>query len=96
MVANGWKNKKGTAERACSCGTWKKHWIKFSGKAWPRDCSVSSCIRSPSLAAHVHNPSISGEKIVPMCNSCNALQGIFILSKDATLVNACKSETCDK
>lgn len=33
MISTGWKNKVGTAERACKCGSWKNHWIKFSGKS---------------------------------------------------------------
>ena len=33
MNSTGWKNKVGTAERACKCGSWKNHWIKFSGKS---------------------------------------------------------------
>ena len=40
MVYSGWKNKVGTADRACKCGSWKNHWIKFSDKAWPAKCSV--------------------------------------------------------
>ena len=27
MVYSGWKNKVGTADRACKCGSWKNHWI---------------------------------------------------------------------
>ena len=91
-----WKNKKGTDERACSCGTWKQHWINFSGKSWPDKCSVSGCTNKPTLGAHVINSSVSGEKIIPMCSSCNNRTDYFDLIEGVKLVSANKSETCEK
>lgn len=40
ITCNGWKNKVGTQDRECKCGSWKQHWINFSGKKWPEKCSV--------------------------------------------------------
>ena len=94
ITTNGWKNKKGTAERSCSCGTWKQHWINYSGKSWPSICSVYGCSNIPTLGAHIYNPNVTGEKIVPMCASCNGLDGSFNLKAGVTLVSANKSETC--
>lgn len=91
-----WKNKNGTAERTCSCGTWKQHWINYSGKSWPAICSVSGCTNKPTLGAHVINSEVLGEKIVPMCDSCNKLTGCFDLKDKTPLVSANKSETCEK
>lgn len=28
LTCKGWKNKNGTSERNCKCGSWKDHWIK--------------------------------------------------------------------
>lgn len=95
LTALGWKNKKETAERTCSCGTWKQHWLNHSVETWPRFCSVNDCRNEPTLGAHVINVDVTGEKIVPMCASCNNLSGSFNLS-DVWVVSANKSETCDK
>lgn len=91
-----WKNKNGTGIRSCSCGTWKQHWINFSGKSWPELCSVSGCTNKPTLGAHVINAEVSGEKIVPMCALCNSITSYFDLKDGVKLVNANKSETCEK
>ena len=95
-TTTGWKNKGGTAERACKCGSWKQHWINFAGKKWPSDCSVKGCTAAPTLGAHIHNPNVTGEKIVPMCTTCNAKTDSFDLNAGVTLVSANRSETCDK
>lgn len=91
-----WKNKNGTGGRTCVCRSWKQHWINFSNKNWPGTCSVSGCNEKPTLGAHVINSDVSGEKIVPMCESCNKLPGYFDLKRGVTLVSANKSETCEK
>lgn len=96
ITANGWVNKTGTSNRQCGCGSWAEHWINFSGKKWPKTCSVSGCTKSPVLGAHIHTPQVSGEQIVPMCNSCNGLMDTFNLKGGVTMVSANKSETCDK
>ena len=96
MTASNWKNKKRTGERDCKCGSWKNHWLNFSNKEWPDKCSVKGCSNKPTLGAHVINADVTGEKIVPMCDSCNKLTGYFDLKGGITLVNANQSETCDK
>jgi len=96
ITATGWKNKGGTAERSCKCGTWKQHWLNFSGKSWPNACSVKGCSAVPTLGAHVHNPSVSGERIIPMCTTCNKKTDSFDVKADVTFVKANKAETCEK
>ncbi|WP_305843226.1 hypothetical protein [Photobacterium leiognathi] len=68
VSCNGWANKNGTAQRSCSCGTWKQHWINDTGESWPSECSVSGCYSPPVLGAHVYHPDVKGERIVPMCD----------------------------
>ena len=96
MPSKNWKNKKGTGDRSCKCGTWKQHWINRSGKDWPTFCSVNGCINKATLGAHVINSKVSGEKIVPMCESCNKLTDEFDLTNGTTVVSANVSETCGK
>ncbi|KJG16851.1 hypothetical protein [Photobacterium angustum] len=89
----GWGNKNGTAIRACSCGSWKQHWINHTGKSWPSECSVSGCYSSPVLGAHVYHPNVKGERIVPMCDSCNKVSNKFNL-KDNTMIPSANKTTC--
>lgn len=94
MTEKNWKNKKGTKERHCGCGTWKQHWINNSGKQWPTKCSVAGCNNSATLGAHIINKNVSGEYIVPACESCNQLDSEFDLKYGTTLVSANKQKTC--
>lgn len=96
ITCNGWKNKVGTQDRACKCGSWKNHWINFSGEKWPEKCSVSGCNNDATLGAHVYNPKVSGEKIIPACDSCNKRADEFSLKSGVTLVSANRWETCEK
>lgn len=96
LLVTGWKNKRGTADRACKCGTWKQHWLNFSGETWPTSCSVGGCTKAPTLGAHVINPDVTGERIVPMCDSCNKLSDDFSLKGGVSCPSANKSETCEK
>lgn len=91
-----WKNKKGTGERFCSCGSWKNHWMNFSNEPWPNECSVFGCTNKPTLGAHVFRTDNSKEMIVPMCAACNKKEDEFLLKNCAKCVSANKSETCEK
>ena len=92
----GWKNKNGTGERTCICGSWSKHWLNFSNKEWPIECSVEGCHNYPVLGAHVINAFAPGEYIVPMCDSCNKLSGTFNLKIGVIPISANTKETCEK
>lgn len=92
----GWSNKGGTSERSCVCGTWKQHWINLSKKSWPSMCSVEGCSSAPTLGGHVINKSVSGERIVPLCDSCNKITGTFTLKGGVNVPSANRAETCEK
>jgi hypothetical protein len=94
VPATGWANKKGTGDRTCACGTWKQHWLNNTDKPWPSECSVDGCSTEPTLGGHVYHPDVSGEKIVPLCESCNGLDGKFDLKGGVTVVDAAKSDNC--
>lgn len=95
---NGWSNVNGTSDRACKCGSWSKHWIKFNSanQSWPMQCSVDNCTSFPTLGGHVIHPDVSGERIVPMCNSCNGLSSKFNLKPSTQIPSANVSKTCEK
>lgn len=93
----GWKNKKGTSDRSCNCGTWKQHWINYSGESWPNKCSIYGCDNKATLGAHIFNSSYGerDEYIVPACCSCNQSYEEFSLKSDTMLVSANRSKTCE-
>ena len=96
ITAENWKNKKGTSNRSCKCGSWIQHWVNGSGKSLPKKCSIEGCDNLSTLGAHIINPNVSGEKIVPACDSCNQTSDEFNLKGGITVVSANKSETCEK
>ena len=96
MIYENWKNKNGTGDRSCNCGSWEKHWINFSGEKWPDKCSVRGCTNKPTLGAHVIHSSVSGERIVPMCDSCNKNTKPFNLKASTAFADADTSKTCGK
>jgi hypothetical protein len=97
MADSGWKNKGGTANLTCKCGSWKDHWCKFSGKDWPRECSVEGCKNKAEVGGHLWKPS-SGDDviIVPLCKECNnsANKDTMTLKQGTTKVSANTVETC--
>lgn len=96
IPTTGWSNKRGTADRACVCGTWKQHWINLTNKQWPATCSREKCSSTPTLGGHVFNPSVDGERIVPLCESCNKFRGTFTLKNGTPVPLANKARTCEK
>jgi hypothetical protein len=92
----GWKNKGGTADRSCKCGSWKQHWLYGTKKDWPGKCFVEGCTNKAEVGAHIHNPNVKGEYIAPFCTSCNAkgTESIFTLKDVSMLFSANQSETC--
>lgn len=48
------KNKGGTKDRECSCGSWKKHWENFSGQTWPEKCVVDGCNNEAAVGGTYH------------------------------------------
>jgi len=94
-MSSGWKNKNGTGVRTCKCGSWKNHWLNFSDNEWPSQCSVVGCKETPILGAHVINPDVKGEKIVPMCGRCNQLDEEFSLRDNVARVSANTANTCN-
>jgi len=97
MTRFNWKNKGNTGERNCKCGSWKNHWLNYSGStSWPTICSVDGCNNEPSLGGHVYQVDDGKEYIVPLCNSCNKRSDVFDLRGSTSLARANKSETCEK
>lgn len=76
VTASGWSNKKGTADRKCACASWKQHWLNSAtGERWPSTCPILGCSVAPIVGGHVIDPAVSGEKTIPVCDSCDSLTG---------------------
>ena len=86
LPSSGWSNATGTGGKTCVCGSWKDHWKKHSAQPWPQACSVVGCSMTPLLGGHVKHPAVSGNRIAPMCDSCNKRTDTFSLL--GTLTNA--------
>jgi hypothetical protein len=93
LTCIGWKNKNGTSERNCKCGSWKNHWIKNSKESWSLTCSAADCNNYAEVGAHVINSNEDGEWIVPLCIACNNRTGEYSIKAGVTLVPANKALT---
>ena len=61
----------GTAHLEPKCGTWKKHWIKYARKKWPKKCQRRWCRNRAKVGAHITIGESSRKYIFPLCNKCN-------------------------
>lgn len=96
IPTTGWSNKVGTTGRSCVCGSWKQHWINISNQRWPSVCAVAGCTNPPALGGHIISSCVDGERIVPLCDSCNKHNGEFELKDGTHVPSANKSLTCEK
>ncbi len=91
------KNINGTSQNTCSCGSWLKHWEKFSGQTVTY-CPVEKCLNKDLVGAHVQKADSSDGKwyIFPLCKIHNQAMGELQVSDSYRLVSANKKETCEK
>jgi len=91
------KNINGTSDTICSCGSWIKHWEKFSGQT-TEFYQANGCYNKDLVGAHVQKASGTDSKwyIYPLCNAHNKHSGELEVSDSYKLVSANKSETCGK
>lgn len=92
------KNVNGTSDTNCKCGTWLKHWEKFSGKSAVL-CSASNCFGFAEIGAHVQKAEGNDNSwyIVPFCKlHNNQRSGEVSLKAGTILVPANKSITCGR
>ncbi len=91
------RNINGTSQTTCKCGSWLKHWEKFSGQSVIY-CPVVACMNKGLVGAHVQKSDSSDNKwyIYPLCNAHNQSTGTLDISDTYKLVSANKKETCEK
>jgi hypothetical protein len=83
------KNINGTSQTTCACGSWVKHWEKFSDQKVTY-CLADKCLNRDLVGAHVQKANSSDSKwyIYPLCNAHNQSAGVLEVSD--------KKETCEK
>jgi hypothetical protein len=91
------KNINRTSQSTCACGSWLKHWEKFSGQTITF-CPVEKCLNKDLVGAHVQQANSSDNKwyIYPLCNSHNHSTGELEVYDSYKLASANKKETCEK
>ena len=91
------KNINGTSQTTCVCGSWLKHWEKFSDQK-TEYCQAKNCTKKDPVGAHVQKANSSDNKwyIYPLCSGHNQATGELEVSDHYKLVSANKKETCEK
>jgi len=86
----------GTSQKKCNCGSWLKHWEKFSRQT-ASFCPVENCLEMDLIGAHVKKDDSEDNNwyIFPLCGKHNAAKGKTLkVSDNYELVSADVSETC--
>ncbi len=91
-------NINGTSKNICRCGSWLKHWGRYSGQALYKFCSVKFCQQNAEVGAHVQivNSYNSNWYIIPLCKAHNAEKKLLDIGDGIKPVSANISETCGR
>lgn len=91
------KNRNGTSDTKCKCGSLLDHWKKFSNTTVTY-CSEKACTGKELLGAHVQKADSSDQKwyIIPLCNTHNQSTKELEVVDSTVFVSANKKETCEK
>jgi len=90
------RNVNNTSQKKCNCGSWLKHWEKFS-KQTASFCPVENCLEMDLEGAHVQKDDSKDKNcyIYPLCGKHNATKEKSLEVSDIyKLVSANISETC--
>jgi len=96
------KNINGTSDNTCTCGSWLKHWQKYSGQTitlLTSSCPVLNCTGIIEVGAHVQKDSLTNNNwyIIPLCKNHNAqIDKTLNVSDIVKLVSANVANTCGK
>jgi hypothetical protein len=79
----------------CPCGTWIKHWERYSGRTAIL-CAEDACMNQATVGAHVQKD--TGDKswyIIPLCKEHNNQRGETLsIMDDTTLVSVTNRSKC--
>lgn len=91
------RNINGISDTACACGSWLKHWEKFSGQK-TTFCLAVGCMEKDLVGAHVQHADSWNHNwyIFPLCVSHNERSKELEVSDAYKFAPADKAETCEK
>ncbi len=86
-----------TFQTTCACGSWLRHWEKFSGHA-ATYCPVEGCWNRDLVGAHVQKADDPDDRcyIQALCCYHCTYAGVLIICDAYNLVSADKEETCER
>ncbi len=90
------RNIDGSPPSGCACGSWLKHWQKFSGQSLTY-CPVAGCLDRDLAGVHVQIAADSDGQwfIYPLCQEHSQTPGELLVSDTFFLVSASKAHTCE-
>lgn len=91
---SGWGSSEAPDEQPCECLTMQHHWVKYTKKKWPDQCSVIGCMGKADVAGYINHPQIAAPVVVPMCIKCSVKPAPFNLRPTTSLALAIKKESC--
>jgi hypothetical protein len=82
-------------ENPCSCGTWLKHWEKFSGQR-TSFCQAFGCLNKDVEGAHVQKADDDDANwyVFPLCAKHSQIIGDLVVANAFKLVPADPGQTC--
>jgi len=89
-------NVRGTNECTCKCGSWLKHWERFTELEIPEFCPIEHCLVKGLVGAHVRKAESDDDRryIVPLCDKHNKATGILTIPDWCDLAPANVQRTC--
>jgi hypothetical protein len=84
--------------KKCRCGSWLKHWQKYSHEKLPVLCPVNGCFMPPDFTAFVQEDGYINDEwfVVPLCATHSSQEGGYLDLDRVALVPADVSKTCGK
>lgn len=89
------KNINGISNHSCSCGSWLKHWQRFSGAETPvQECAKEGCSRGADVGAHVRKDTNGEWFIIPLCQNHNNRAEELDIDSSTSFASANIQATC--
>lgn len=89
------KNQNSLSDHTCNCGSWLKHWEKYSGMKAVQCAAKGNMHIGDLVGAHVKkDPDELNCYIIPLCKLHAMQAGEFEVSGSTVFVSAKKNETC--
>ncbi len=84
-------------DTVCNCGSWLKHWEKFSGQT-TTFCIEKLCTGQDLVGAHIQKANSEDNScyIIPLCINHNHSKEVIEVFDNYKFVLANKKETCEK